>query len=84
MAKIIKANGTIIDVKPKNGRDFSLKELQSIVGGYIEIVHLKDGNIFVVNDEGAINGFCMNLEASKMYGGHLFGDVLYCKSREVK
>lgn len=84
MAKIIKVNGAIIDIEPKNGKDFSLKELQSIVGGYIDIVYLKSGNILVVNDEGAINGSCINLRASKIYGSYLFGDVLYCKSKEVK
>lgn len=84
MAKIIKVNGAIIDVEPKNGKDFSLKELQSIVGGYIDIIHLKSGNILVVNDEGAINGSCINLRASKIYGSYLFGDVLHCKSEEVK
>lgn len=84
MAQIIKADGAVIDVKPKNGKDFSLKELQSIVGGYIEIVYLKDGNILVINDEGAINGSCINLKASKIYGSYLFGDVLHCKSKEVK
>lgn len=84
MAQIMKADGSVIDVEPKNGKDFSLKELQCIVGGYIEIVHLKDGNILVVNDEGAINGSRINIRASKIYGSYLFGDVLHCKSKEVK
>lgn len=95
MAKIIKADGAIIDVEPKNGKDFSLKELQSIVGGYIDIVYLKSGNILVVNDEGAINGMPLNKKATLLYNEslkeqgynepqYIFGNVLVCKSKEVK
>lgn len=84
MANIIKIDGTIVEVNPENGKDFKLNELQKIVGGYIEILYLKSGNILVVNDEGAINGSCINLRASKIYGSPIFGDVLHCKSKEVK
>ena len=36
MSKIYKSNGEIVDIEPKNGKDFQLKELNDIVGGYIE------------------------------------------------
>lgn len=84
MAKIIKVNGDVIDTEPKNGKDFKLSELQKIVNGYIEIVYLKNNDILVVNEEGAINGSKLNLKASKIYGSPIFGDVLHCKSKEVK
>ena len=38
MAKIIKTDGTIVEVTPQNGTDFQLEELQKIVGGYIEVL----------------------------------------------
>ncbi len=40
MAKIIKTDGTIVEVTPQNGTDFQLEELQKIVGGYIEVLRL--------------------------------------------
>lgn len=33
MAKIYKMNGEVLDIEPKNGQDFQLEELQTIVGG---------------------------------------------------
>lgn len=38
MAQIIYTNGKTTDVYPKNDTDFSLEELQAVVGGYIELV----------------------------------------------
>lgn len=52
MAQIIKTNGEIHEVQPNNGADFQLDELQAIVKGYIEIIHLDDDEIMVVNEEG--------------------------------
>ena len=43
MTEIIKTDGTRQPVQPANGSDFTLKEMQAIVGGYIELVEL-DGN----------------------------------------
>ena len=45
MAKIIKTDGTIVEVTPQNGTDFQLEELQKIVGGYIEVLRLTDNEI---------------------------------------
>jgi len=41
-------------VNPENGKFFKLKELQSIVGGYIECLYLKDNMTMVVNEEGKL------------------------------
>ena len=85
MAQIIKADGTKIDVIPKNGTDFQLSELQEIVGGYIEIVFTKDDQLMVVNDEGKLNGLPINEEATKLVGYDLIvGDVLVCASSQIK
>ena len=50
MATIYKTSGEVIETKPKNGTDFSLSELQAIVGGCIEIIDLFNGKIMVVNE----------------------------------
>lgn len=36
------ASGSIKMVDPANGKDFSLEELNEIVDGYIEILHIGD------------------------------------------
>ena len=66
-AFIYKTDGEIIPILPKNKKVFSLKELQDIVGGYIEIVYLNDGRIMVVNEEGKINGLDYNLQGTLAY-----------------
>ena len=88
-AKIYKADGSIIDVKPNNGTDFSLEELQEIVGGYIEIVGLMDNEIMVINEEGKLIDLPFNENATQLYQevdgfyDYIAGDVLVCDSSMV-
>jgi len=90
MAKIIKSNGETIDVNPNNGNDFKLEELQTIVGGYIEIVWLPNNEIMVVNEDGKLMELPINQEATKIYQNAfgyndvIVGDVLLCKSNQVE
>ena len=84
MAKIIKASGEFVAIEPKNGKNFSLEELQSIVGGYIEIVYLSDGSLMVVNEEGLLKELPYNLVASGIAGFYIVGDVLLCKENQMR
>lgn len=93
-AQIIKADGTIIKVEPNNGTDFSLEEMNEIVGGYIEIVWFHDGsdNIMVLNEEGKIEGLPYNHQATIIaqqgkaisLTDNIVGDVLLCHKDQVK
>lgn len=93
-AYIIKASGDIQEVSPKNGSDFSLEELQEIVGGYIEVVYFHDGTnrIMIVDEEGKLKNYPINEAASEIaYQGkgvgimdYIVGDVLLCNSKQVK
>ncbi len=60
------ADGRSEERQPENGRDFQLKELQEIVGGYIEIVPTKDGRIMVCNEEGKLDGLPRNEQATAL------------------
>ena len=83
MAQIIKTTGEIIETEPSNGTDFSLTELQAVVGGFIEVVHLPDGRLMVVNEEGKLNGLPVNPKASELYPDIIVGDVLVCEYYEI-
>ncbi len=92
MATIYFTNGTSRFVKPKNGADFQLDELQDIVGGYIEIINLRNGKILVVNEEGKCDKLELNLTATMIAHNEgriaesdcIVGNVLFCDSEQVK
>ena len=78
-------------VKPLNGKDFSLKELQNFVGGLIEIVQLplNKNYIMVVNEMGKNEQLPINETATLIYqleGGSdtIVGNALYCHRSMVQ
>ena len=90
-AILIKTTGETTFVTPKNGKDFTLEELYTLIGcDMIEVVYPEwDSDcIFVIDEEGKLNGKDINYPATLMwgYGGAdvLVGDVIYCKSEMVK
>lgn len=89
MAYIYKSNGEVIETSPKNGKDFSLKELKDIVGGHIEVVNLGD-DYMVVNEEGKLLDLPLNLSATRIYqhftriGDYIVGDVLICEKFQIR
>ena len=84
MAKVILTDGREIAVKPKNGTDFSLEELQEVVGGYIEIIYVKGNDIMVLNEEGKLIGLPFNDKASELTSELIVGNVLICDTKMVK
>jgi hypothetical protein len=94
-SKIIYTDGHEEEVVPANGKYFQLKQLQNIVGGYIELVsltapmpngleNLKDLSM-IINEEGKGNSLPINEKATalfqKYYGNTDFivGNVLICE-----
>ena len=85
IALYIKANGEKTEVTPHNGVNFSLKELQTFVGGYIEMLLTNDQQTMVVNEEGRLNNLPVNHEASGMVTcGPIVGNVLVCDWSMIK
>ena len=90
MAHIIKTDGSVIDITPKNGTDFKLKELNDIVGGYVEIVYLNESGIMVLNEEGKLLDLPINDRATIIFQAmtdiddFIVGDVLICNNEQVK
>lgn len=69
---IIKTTGEIQHVTPKDGKKFSLEELQAAVGGLVELSVLEDGMDFWVNEEGKLMGLDVNPKATALWQ-HSFG-----------
>ena len=86
MAKWIKADGTITIVHPKNkGQEFTLDELKSYVGGWIECIFLNQRQVMVINEEGKLRGLPYNTIATEAYrmafqptDDFIVGDALLC------
>lgn len=85
MATLHFVNGTEKKVSPKNGSDLELEELYELIGcKMVEIIHLGEGEILVVDEEGAINGSEYNGLVSWALGAPIFGKALQCLESEVK
>lgn len=88
MAKIIKSNGEV-EERELNGE---LKELQEIVGGYIQIVPINYQGYagIVCNENGKLEDLPTNHIATGLVGSQLFpfdylvGTVILFKDGEIK
>lgn len=64
---IIKTDGTLVEMsEPDNGVSYTLEELQEIVDGYIEVIHLDDYRVMIVNEDGKYRRFNRNLKATEL------------------
>ena len=63
---IVKTDGSKHVITPKNGKKFELEELQEYVGGYIQVISLKNkhNQCMVVNENGKLYNLQHNTEAS--------------------
>ncbi|MDR1950708.1 MAG: DUF3846 domain-containing protein [Bacteroidales bacterium] len=90
MATIYYTTGATSEVAPKNSKNFSLEEMQSIVGGLIELVYLDNGKIMVINEEGKLIDLPINVDATEMVFGDMpwddviIGDVLVCNNKQIR
>lgn len=88
MAKLIKTDGSVTDVKPADGRAFTLEELQKFVGGYIEIINVGE-RAMVMDEEGKLKRKAVNECATERMSGYIcaddeiVGDVLLCDTGEL-
>lgn len=94
MATLLKADGSSTEVSPKNGKDFSLEELYSLIGcELVELVQLPKGRTMWLDEEGKLKHppKPRNSEATvllHMAGGspmdYIAGDALICEGWEVE
>lgn len=89
MTHIIKVNGEEVEIQPQNGADFKLRELQDIVGGYIETLPVANDQLMIINEEGKLMRLPINERATEIaYENGVFdcivGDVVICTEDEFK
>ena len=77
-AQIIYPNYNNQAVVPGNGTDFTVKELQDIVGGSIERIELPDNMALVVNQDRVLQKLPYNEFASMLFNFNLYGNVILC------
>ena len=90
MALWIKTDGTITEVEPKNGKDFSLDEVKLYIGGgYIEVIGVPDG-LMVLDEDGKQKRLPFNKLATAVArpviqtDDFIVGDVLVCKRWQLE
>lgn len=82
--------GNIMDIAPKNGKYYSLEELQMTVGGYIELVSLNSFQYMVLNEEGKIMGLPINEMATLLYSQRYYrfevivGEVAIVQKKHIR
>jgi hypothetical protein len=81
MATLLKTDGSReLNITLKS---LNLKEIQEMVGGYMEIVRLPEGMNLIVNEEGRMLDLPMNRQASEHYGQAIVGDAILCHHTEM-
>lgn len=91
MATVMHTDGRVREIVPLDGRRvFTLRELQAIVGGYIEAVYgSADGRVLYCNEDGKRLGLPVNAVATARLrhllrpGDVLVGDVVLCTRAET-
>jgi hypothetical protein len=82
MATFLRTTGEMETISPANGVNWTLPELQTLVGGYIEVGRTTDGRYLVLDEEGKMEHKRkpLNITATKLYqyGRHdpIVGDVV--------
>jgi hypothetical protein len=71
MATFLRTDGTSEIITPANGVNWSLEELQTLVGGYIEVARTKDRKWLVVDEDGKQKNKPPNVAATALF---LYGD----------
>lgn len=90
-AEIFKTDGTRHEILPKDGKYFSLEEIQEIVGGYIQMIPCVNPDyLCIMNEEGKLKGLPFNglateeVDDNLFMGDYIVGDVLITHRKYVE
>ena len=86
----IKRGEDLREIAPANGaEEYSLKELQEMVGGYIEVVNVDDDHSLIVDEEGMLKlkdceEFPLNMNASIIAQQIIVGNAVLLHKKHLK
>lgn len=86
MATLYEPSGRDTPCRPRNGKKFTLDELQELIGGYVEMVSIPGDvgrRVFFVDEDGRMKGLPSNVRASHIAYRLLLGNALLCSPKEV-
>jgi hypothetical protein len=86
MAKIFRSDGTSENLDPLNGSKYiSLKQMQEVVGGYIEEIRVPNSfNYLIVNEDGRMKKLPLNEKASTFAQRPIVGDAILISEIELE
>jgi hypothetical protein len=67
MATLLRADGSAEVLAPPNGVNWQLAELQTLVGGYVEVVQTTEGKWLAIDEEGKLKRKPLNVAATRLY-----------------
>lgn len=89
-ARLIKVEGLIEVITPKNGKHFTLKECYDLIGcDTIEVLYI-DNYIMILDEEGKLNNKPINTYATRLAANVIdimdwvVGTVIYCPKSMFK
>ena len=93
-AKLLKASGEVVEIKPKNGTDFKLDELYKHLNcSLVEVISLNQDDIMVVDDEGKLtSNNVINVNATMLaqenraiiFWDYIAGDAIVCNRKMIR
>jgi hypothetical protein len=91
VARWIKADGIETIVRPSNGNEFSLEEMNKFVGGYLEAIRLTAQDVMYLNEQGLLLNLPINHIATQLVRSHrtehkfttIVGDVIIANLQET-
>lgn len=66
MNLVLHSDGARTAVHPKDFKKFTLEELQTLVGGYIETVRLTSDRVLIINENGKYENLPFNESATAL------------------
>lgn len=93
-AKLLKANGEVVEIEPKNGTNFTLDELYAhLQCALVEVINLNQDDIMVIDEEGkwaSYNG--VNVNATKCAQknqaitswNYIAGNAIVCNRKMIR
>ena len=81
---LVKIDGTHEDIV-REGDSWKLKDLQKLVGGYVELIPLPSGGkVMLADEEGMLKHLKTNELATTYAGRPIVGDVIIIQRRDFK